>query len=95
MKTKLTPRKITLFDKIRIFFKEGKPQISFAAYIALFCTYWRIGYRVNQKILKNKWSDYGKKIVLLQTRPLSKQYGVCYEEKIFVVPCAYMFKFLE
>jgi len=49
-----------LFVKIKHIVEEGKQSVAKAVNFGLTATYWNIGKKINEDILKNKRADYGK-----------------------------------
>lgn len=70
-----------LINELVSLIEDGKRQLSFAASATITLTYWRVGKRINDDILKNKRAGYGKQIVVSVARQLATQYGKSYEEK--------------
>lgn len=74
-------KETNLLQDVCLLIEEGRQQLSHAANAAITYTYWRIGKRINNDVLKNKRADYGKQIVVSLARQLATQYGKSYEEK--------------
>ncbi len=52
-----------LFDEIKGLIEEARRQVAQTVNAGLTATYWNIGKRINDDILKNKRAEYGKQIV--------------------------------
>ena len=64
-----------LFLDIKQIIDDGKNLVAQTVNSALSATYWHIGKRINENILKNKRADYGKQIVSILGRQLTDDYG--------------------
>lgn len=72
---------IMLFKELVSLIEDGKRQLSFAANATITITYWRVGKRINDDVLKNKRAGYGKQIVETISQQLTEQYGNNYGVK--------------
>jgi len=70
-----------LFKELVSLIEDGKRQLSFAANATITITYWRVGKRINDDVLKNKRAGYGKQIVEIVSQQLTEQYGNNYGVK--------------
>jgi predicted nuclease of restriction endonuclease-like (RecB) superfamily len=61
--------------------EQGKNAVVSYANAALTLTFWQVGKRINEVVLKNKRADYGQKIVATMSEELSEKYGRGFEEK--------------
>lgn len=60
---------------------SGKRQVRIAANSVLTVTYWNVGKRINEDILKNERAEYGKQIVKQLASQLVLQYGKSFEAR--------------
>lgn len=70
-----------LFIEIKQLIEEGKQSIAQAVNVALTATYWNVGKKINEDILKNKRADYGEHILPILSVRLVKEYGNGFAEK--------------
>ena len=77
---KLDKNKLLLNELVSLI-EDGRRQLSFAANATITLTYWRVGKRINDDILKNKRAGYGKQIVETISLQLIAQYGNNYGVK--------------
>ena len=68
-----------LFDEISQLIDQGRRTISARANSTAILTFWHIGKRVNEVILKNKRAEYGKQIVSTLSTQLIEKYGRSFE----------------
>ena len=68
-----------LFDDISQLIEQGRRTISTQANSTAILTFWQIGKRVNDVILKNKRAEYGKQIVSTLSTQLKTKYGKSFE----------------
>ncbi|MBC8548828.1 MAG: DUF1016 domain-containing protein, partial [Candidatus Brocadiales bacterium] len=64
-----------LFDEIKELIEEARNKVAQTVNAGLTATYWNIGKRINDDILKNKRAEYGKQIVSTLGRQLKDEYG--------------------
>ena len=64
-----------LFEEIKGLIEEARRQVAQTVNAGLTATYWNIGKRINDDILKNKRAEYGKQIVSTLGRQLMDEYG--------------------
>ena len=77
---KLDKNKVLLNELVSLI-EDGRRQLSFAANATITLTYWRVGKRINDDILKNKRAGYGKQIVETISQQLIAHYGSNYGVK--------------
>ncbi len=70
-----------LFVEIKHIVEEGRQSVAQAVNFGLTATYWNIGKKINEDILKNKRADYGKQIVYFLSRQLTEEYGKGFSAK--------------
>ena len=61
-----------LFSEIKNLINESRLAVAQTVNSVLTATYWNIGKKINNEILKNKRAAYGKQIVATLSRQLSK-----------------------
>jgi hypothetical protein len=64
-----------LIVEIKQLIAEGKQGIAQAINAGLTATYWHIGKRINEEILKNERAEYGKQILQALSAKLVEEYG--------------------
>ncbi len=64
-----------LFEDIKQLIDEARNKVAQTVNIGLTATYWNIGKRINDDILKNKRAEYDKQIVATLSRQLMNEYG--------------------
>ena len=64
-----------LFGEIKQLIEEGKQSVAQAVNVGLTATYWNVGKKINEDILKNKRADYGKQVVSTLSQQLTEEYG--------------------
>ncbi len=64
-----------LFVEIKQLIEEGRQSIAQAVNVGLTATYWNVGKKINEDILKNKRADYGKQVVSTLSQQLTEEYG--------------------
>ncbi len=67
-----------LFTDLSNLIEQGKKQVVSQVNSILTITYWHIGKRINDHILKNERAEYGEKVVANISKLLEKQYGRSY-----------------
>ena len=72
--------KILLTDLAQII-EQGKSQLTKHVNSVLTLTYWHVGKKINEHILKNERAEYGKQIVPTVSLQLEKLYGRSFNEK--------------
>jgi hypothetical protein len=70
-----------LLNDIRLIINDGKTRLISVVNSALTFTYWNIGKRINQDILKNERAEYGKQIVTTLSSKLVSEYGKSFEAR--------------
>lgn len=73
--------KNSLASEIKLLIEESKHQVSVSVNSTITMLYWQIGKRINEEILKDKQSGYGKQIVATLWRQLELEYGASFSEK--------------
>lgn len=76
-----TTSKNELIVEIKQLIADGKQGIAQAINAGLTATYWHIGKRINEDILKNKRADYGEQIVQTLSVQLMEEYGSSFSVK--------------
>jgi predicted nuclease of restriction endonuclease-like (RecB) superfamily len=71
-------KEISLFKDLAQIIEEGKRQAVTQVNSVLTLTYWHVGKKINEHILKNERAEYGEKVVANTSRALEKQYGRSY-----------------
>ena len=74
------PDKI-LFNDIAQIIVKGKKQVAVQVNSVLTITYWHIGKKINEHILKNKRAEYGKQVVASLSRQLVERFGRSFTER--------------
>ena len=64
-----------LFIELSQLIDQTKQQVAVQANSALTLSFWQVGDRINQDILKNKRAEYGKQIVPTLSAQLENKYG--------------------
>ena len=70
-----------LLDDLKALIEQGRAQVLVAVNSALTMTYWQVGRRINEAVLKGKRAEYGKKVVVLLAEDLVIQFGKSFEAK--------------
>jgi len=81
-KTSITPRNSDdLIREIKALIDQGRNQAVVAVNSALTLTYWHVGRRINEEILKGERAEYGKHVVEKIAEALFQEYGRGFEVK--------------
>lgn len=70
-----------LLEDLRILIDRGRSQAAAAVNSAVTLTYWHIGKRINEDILRGKRAEYGKQVVANIADELVLQYGKSFEAR--------------
>lgn len=70
-----------LFTDLAQIIEQGKSQLTKHVNSVLTLTYWHVGKKINEHILKNERAEYGKQIVPTVSLQLEKLYGRTFNEK--------------
>ena len=70
-----------LFTDLAQIIEQGKSQLTKHVNSVLTLTYWHVGKKINEHILKNERAEYGKQIVPTVSLQLEKLYGRSFNEK--------------
>jgi predicted nuclease of restriction endonuclease-like (RecB) superfamily len=70
-----------LFTDLAQIIEQGKSQLTKHVNSFLTLTYWHVGKKINEHILKNERAEYGKQIVPTVSLQLEKLYGRSFNEK--------------
>jgi predicted nuclease of restriction endonuclease-like (RecB) superfamily len=70
----------TLLADIRELIVEARQQTAQIVNAALTLTYWQIGFRIQEEVLKNKRAEYGKQILSTLSKELVGEFGNGYSE---------------
>lgn len=70
-----------LFTDLAQIIEHGKSQLTKHVNSVLTLTYWHVGKKINEHILKNERAEYGKQIVPTVSLQLEKLYGRSFNEK--------------
>ncbi len=71
----------TLFKDLTQIIEQGKQQVVAQVNSALTLTYWHIGKKINEHILKNERAEYAKEIVPTLAKQLKTNYGKSFDVK--------------
>ena len=66
------------YEEISEMIEQSRRVIYSRANAETFLLFWKIGQRVNNEVLNHKRADYGKQIVVTQSRQLTEKYGRSY-----------------
>ena len=64
-----------LFSEIKQLIEENRKTVALTVNSVLTATYWNIGKKINDEILRNKRAEYGKLIVASLSRQLTQEFG--------------------
>ena len=70
-----------ILEEIISIVEKSKNQLVVQANSALTLTFWHIGNRIKNEVLKNERAEYGKQIVVTLSRDLEKRFGRTFNEK--------------
>ncbi len=70
-----------LFEDIKRLIDEARKQVAQTVNAGLTATYWNIGKRINDDVLKNKRAEYGEQILPTLSAKLVKEYGSSFAVK--------------
>ena len=70
-----------LFKELAHVIAQGKQQLVAQVNSVLTITYWHVGKKINDYILKNKRAKYGKQVVVIVAAKLESTYGKQFAEK--------------
>jgi len=70
-----------LFEDIKRLIDEARKQVAQTVNTGLTATYWNIGKRINDDVLKNKRAEYGEQILPTLSAKLVKEYGSSFAVK--------------
>ncbi|MDI9311969.1 MAG: PDDEXK nuclease domain-containing protein [Limnohabitans sp.] len=70
-----------LFKDLAQIIEQGKTQVTAQVNSILTLTYWNLGKKINDHILKNERAEYGKEIIPIVSRQLVQAYGKAFETK--------------
>ena len=70
-----------LFNDVSKLIEETRQHVANTVNTTLSLLYWKIGTRINTKVLQNSRAEYGKQIVASLTRQLVEKYGKGWDEK--------------
>lgn len=73
--------KNTLLRDLKLLIDQGRSQAIAAVNSALTLTYWHVGRRINEEILKGERAEYGKQVVEKIADALFQEYGRGFEVK--------------
>ena len=68
-----------LFSDLAQIIEHGKQQAVSQVNSALTITYWHVGKKTNEHVLKNERAEYGKKIVVSVARQLAEAFSKSFE----------------
>lgn len=74
-----TPEKLLL--DLQELIERGHHQAVASVNSAMTLTYWHVGKRINEEVLKGERAEYGKQIVVSLSKELTQQYGRSFETK--------------
>lgn len=72
---------LLLLDDIHALIRESRSAVAVAVNSAMSMLYWRIGWRINNEILKGERAEYGKEIIATLSKHLVMDYGGGFAEK--------------
>jgi len=75
------PNEQQLFTELAFLIEKGKNQAVTQVNSILTLTYWQVGKKINEHILKNKRAEYGKQIVSTLSPQLVQKFGKGFNEK--------------
>jgi len=75
------PTSNELFNEVKQLIEEGRTTVAQTVNVALTATYWKIGKKINEEVLRNQRAGYGKQIVASLARQLQNEYGSGFSEK--------------
>jgi predicted nuclease of restriction endonuclease-like (RecB) superfamily len=64
-----------LLQDLRGLIEESRATVATTVNVAMTMLYWRVGKRINEKILQGGRADYGKEILATLSQQLSREYG--------------------
>ncbi len=67
-----------LFTDLAQIIEQGKSQLTKQVNSVLMLTYWHIGKKINEHILKNERAEYGEKVITVVSARLETQFGRSY-----------------
>ena len=70
-----------LFKELAHVIAQGKQQLVAQVNSVLTITYWHVGKKINDYILKNERAEYGKQVVVIVAAKLESAYGKQFAEK--------------
>lgn len=70
-----------LFQELSKLIEQGKRQVTAQINSTMTLVYWQVGKRINEDILGNKRSEYGKQIVSTLSSQLTEKYGKSFSAK--------------
>ncbi|MBI9060149.1 MAG: DUF1016 family protein [Labilibaculum sp.] len=70
-----------LFTELAVLIEQSKKQVVAQVNSILTLTYWQVGKKINEHVLKNKRAEYGKKIVSTLSPQLVEKFGKGFNEK--------------
>ncbi len=65
----------SLFNEIKQIIDESRKHIAVSVNTAITATYWHIGNKIKNTILKGKRAEYGKQVILNLSKQLTAEYG--------------------
>ena len=71
----------SLVGKIKTLIEQSRLQVAVTVNATMTMLYWQIGRRINQEVLKEQWTEYGRQIVVSLARQLETEYGRGWSEK--------------
>jgi len=85
--TNLAKHNKKLFSEIKHLIEESRRVVAQTVNSVLTSTYWNIGKKINDEILKHQRAEYGEQILPTLAAKLVEQYGNGFSEKTFVEYC--------
>lgn len=71
----------SLFNELSEIIEQGKQHIASQVNSVLTITYWHIGKRINEHIIKNERAEYGEEIVSQMSKQLVENYSKSFHLK--------------
>ena len=71
----------SLFTDVKQIIEQGRGQVAQAVNVGVTATYWNVGKRLNDDVLKNKRAEYGKQILPTLSTKLTSEFGKGWSDK--------------
>lgn len=70
-----------LFTELAQIIEQGKQALAVQVNSTMTLTFWHVGKRINEEVLKNERAEYGKQILTTVSSKLTEQYGNSFKER--------------